>query len=234
MRLWDKKIVTQVQALRSQGYSYSRINQTLKVKVPKSTLSTMCKGIDPGDDYRERLKKEHNERLVYFRTLAVKRNKQLLEVRFDRIRSKATFASMYQDDKEVAKIALAMLYLGEGAKYPSHRGLALGNSDPRIVRLYIRLLDYCYQIPLTSLRARIQSRADQDQTRLLNFWARTTGIKKEHFYPSNLDKRTIGKVTKKTEYKGVCNITGGSADIQLELQYIADIIVKTWGISSFG
>lgn len=49
------------------------------------------------------------------------------------------------NNKDVKKIALAMLYLGEGGK--KQRGsLMFGNSDPVIINLFLRYLRDCYNI----------------------------------------------------------------------------------------
>jgi hypothetical protein len=77
---------------------------------------------------------------------------------------------------------------------------------------------------LSSLRGRIQHRADQDPVALLDYWSNITGVEKAKFYPCYLDKRTIGKATTKLNYRGVCTIMSAGTHIQLELKEIADII----------
>lgn len=120
-----------------------------------------------------------------------------------------------------------MLYLGEGAKLKSHRGLMLGSSDPRIIRLHIKLLAACYRIAREKLKCRISYRADQDLNTLQKYWSEITGIPLETFYKSKPDPRTIGKPTKCLDYKGVCVVMCSGTSIQLELDIITDIILES-------
>lgn len=91
------------------------------------------------------------------------------------------------------------------------------------------LLNSCFDISIDKLKGRIQHRADQNPEELLNYWSGVTGIHKKNFYKSYVDKRTIGRKTKKSGYKGVCTITCAGTHIQLELEQIADIIFEALG-----
>lgn len=171
-------------------------------------------------------------RLSSIRMLAVKKNKEIFNKKLADMKKGAGYVSVLMQDKRVAKIALAMLYLGEGAKWKSTRGLRLGSSDPKIIVDYLELIDLCFGIERSRVRCRVQHRADQNSSNLIEYWSRITKIPKEQFYPSYVDKRTIGKITTKVDYKGVCSIMSPGTDIQHELSVIADI--KVWGISAAG
>lgn len=130
------------------------------------------------------------------------------------------------NDKDLLKMLLAMLYLGEGAKWQSARGLTLGSSDPNIVRIYLHLLKKCFYILPNQLHCRISYRADQNIEELKKYWSRITEIPLGNFYKTKPDPRTVGKPTKKKEYKGVCVISGGGTKIQLELETIPKLILE--------
>ena len=116
-----------------------------------------------------------------------------------------------------------MLYLGEGAK--NQRGsLMFGNSDPFIISLFLYLLRYCYNIDESKFRCTLQCRADQNSRKLEKFWFQITKIPLSQFYKARIDPRTIGKPSKKLEYKGVCRIDYFSAEIFTELTQIANIV----------
>jgi hypothetical protein len=129
-------------------------------------------------------------------------------------------------DKDVLKLLLSMLYLGEGSKWKSHHGLVLGSSDPDIIRLYICLLDRCYGISVEKLRCRVSYRADQDIHALQRYWSQVTCIPLSGFYKTIPDPRTIGKPTKNIDYKGVAVISCAGTHIQLELEMIPKTILK--------
>src|SRR3989338_7203948 len=140
-----KHVVT---TLRVKGKTYKEIEATLKKRIPHSTLSNWCKSIPLPEWYHKKVQHQTLKNLEKARqkSLQILRQNQqsLLEGLYKQV---FPLASLIQN-KAVAKIALAMLYLGEGAKWKGHRGLALGSSDPTIIQLYIKLLNICYGITL--------------------------------------------------------------------------------------
>ncbi len=234
MKVYTEKIIKDVQSLRLQGKTYREINQILGLSIPKSTLSYYCRNVDPGENYRKRIQADTAKRLAYVQELAVAKNRQIFESKLAGLRKNSQYAASLIREIPVAKIALAMLYLGEGAKWKSHRAPQLGSSDPRIIKIYLSLLETCYKVERKTIRCAVQHRADQDSTKLLNYWSKIMGIPKKQFYPSYIDKRTIGKPTKKTDYKGVCVVNCPGTHIQLELDIMADIISDAWGIGAVG
>lgn len=77
-------------------------------------------------------------------------------------------------------IAGVALYLGEGAKTRSW-DLSLANSDPRILKLWVRFLEIICSVPPENLKARISCYDDLDYQELLAFWSETLGIPVENF-----------------------------------------------------
>ena len=149
----------------------------------------------------------------------VKKKERLKEVR-----SQISHLPDKLKDKNVAKIALAMLYLGEGSKNQS--SLVFGNSNPFVISLFLKLLRFCYPLNEQKFRCTVQCRADQNVKNLGMFWSKVTGISNQLFYKPQIDKRTIGLKTKKVDYQGVCRIDYFSADIFTELMQIIDLICR--------
>ena len=129
-------------------------------------------------------------------------------------------------DSKVQKLLLSILYLGEGAKYKSTKSLMLANSNPNIIRLFLKLLKNCYNIDDSKFRVRIQCRYDQNTELIEDYWRDITKINRKQFYPTYVDKRTKGKPTKKKEYRGVCSVQYFSTEIQLELEFLAEAIIS--------
>lgn len=208
--------------LRKKGKTYLEIRKELKKPIPKSTLSLWCKNflLDPiyKDAIEFSMKKNiHKGRAVALAVKKVKRDKYLSDVKKRIVHLGELIAN-----KDVAKIALAILYLGEGAKTKS--SLMFGNSDPKVVELFLRLLRHCYIVDENKFRCTLQCRADQDIEKLEKFWSSTTKIPRNKFYKARIDKRTIGKLSKKQDYMGVCRIDYFSADIFNELMKINEVI----------
>lgn len=221
-----------IRDLRSKGRTYAEIQAEVGY-IPKSSLAYICKNVDPGREYTARLKQINRANLLSARKLA-------LEAKALSMVKKAEFAReeayrIVRSHKEVDrdKVALAILYLGEGRKSNSYKGLSLGGSDPTTLRIYLSLLEKCYKISKREVRAAVQYRADQSLDNLMQYWKQQLGLAPKQFYGTKPDPRTVGKPTKRLDYKGVCVVTCRGADIQVELAMIADEYAKlVWGYSS--
>lgn len=221
------EIKKKAQVLRSKGYTFEEIKKFTGINIPKSTLSYWCKDINLPESYYKKVDKLNRINRDKARKIAgtnrEKERNHLIEKAKQEIQSSFHHINA---DKKLKKIILAVLYLGEGSKWKSHRGLMLGSADPNIIKLYIKLLKDVYSIPKNSLRARISYRADQDIKKLTGFWAKITGLEANHFYKTIPDSRTVGKPTKNKDYKGVCVISCAGTKIQLELEAITNILYK--------
>lgn len=212
--------------LRSKGKTYSEIKKILGINIPKSTLSYWCSHICLPEWFEKKVAHLNKMNLTKAQKIAWyvhKRNRKNL---LKSISEKNTYLIKKMRDKDILKMLLSFLYLGEGSKWRSHRGLSLGNSDPLIIKLYMRLLNLCYGIKSSQFKARICYRADQNLHILHKYWSKITSIPLKNFYLSQPDSRTIGKPTKRKDYKGVCALTCPGTNIQLELESIPAIIFK--------
>lgn len=224
MQSYSVEVKHTVRKLRQAGHTYSEIQIIIGYKIPKSTLSYMCRDILLTNEQRARIESIMRQQLAEKRKKALIANRRIFDNKLLGYKKANSGLAEFIQDRQAKLIALSMLYLGEGTKWKSNRSLSLGSSDPQILNLYIDLLRECYEIPASALKCRVQHRADQNSNELVDFWSKSTGVPLKNFYPSYVDKRTVGKPTKKTDYKGVCVISGGGTAIQLELAQIADII----------
>ena len=219
------KLKEKATELRYKGKTYTQIQKELRVKIPKSTLSYWFKDVVLSKKAKEKIKEIILNNAKKGREIALITNRKKREEYLKSITDRNKHLITILENKDVAKIALAMLYLGEGLKY---RGgpLMFGNSDPFIITLFLRLLRYCYNINESKFRCTLQCRADQDIRMLENFWSQVTKIPPSQFYKARVDPRTIGKPSKKPNYKGVCRIDYFSTDLFLELMEIPKTVHK--------
>ncbi len=212
-----------IRELRRRGYTFAEIQQEVGY-IPKPSLSYICKDVEIADIAQYNVKTELLARkgLQRARIESVNSKRRALQERITTLRlyAREIIRSSSEADKE--KLALAVLYLGEGRKRASYRGLSLGGSDPSTLKIYVGLLNRCYGISKASLKAIVQYRADQDGAELTKYWAETLGLDVSQFYIARPDSRTQGKPTKRQDYKGVCVISCKGAHIQLELAVIAE------------
>lgn len=226
MIIHSKKIKKAAIELRKKGETFSEIQNSLHIKIPKSTLSYWCKKVVLPYHYYDKIELLNIKNRKKGRLKAVISNRNKFQKLIENINKSNGHIVEKIKDKDILKMLLAMLYLGEGAKWKSHRGLHLGSSNPNIIRLYIILLNKCYGIQTKSIKAAICHRADQNLYFLHKYWSKITGISLKNFYPRKPDSRTIGKKTLKKDYKGVCALTCAGTHIQLELESIPLIILK--------
>ncbi|MFA4999140.1 MAG: hypothetical protein WC519_00110 [Parcubacteria group bacterium] len=216
----------QVVKLRSRGKTFSEIRKIVGKDIPKSTLSYWCKNVKLPIFYKKKVKKLNQLSSTAGRERA-RLNRENRRNTF--LKNSATSANKYLKQfgskTEFLKLLLSILYLGEGAKWSGHKGLMLGSSDPRIMNLYIDLLDKCYGIKRNRIKLRVSYRADQDINHLEKYWSKTLGISKDNFYKTKPDPRTAGKISKTPSYKGVCVANCAGVDIQLELDQMVNILL---------
>ncbi len=226
MPRYTQEIITRVRQLRSEGMTYGEIRRALGLNIPKSSLSWQCKNVVLPRDYTNRVKNLNNANLSKGRLMAMEMNKYKKELFFRKIKEINVPIARSVHVIPAAKIALAMLCLGEASKYnpKSGRTFSLGNSDPRIIVLFLGLLKQCFSFDMRKVRATVQCRADQDPVVLATYWRKIVGIPKQLFYKPLIDPRTVGKPTKKLGYKGVLRIDYFDTKVQLELESLADLV----------
>ena len=211
--------------LRQRGKTYSEIQQLIGKTIPKSTLSFWCKEVKLPGLYKIKLKNLSTKNLQYARAVAQKTQRRKRQEYFKKITKDNQHLIKKLTNKDTAKLLLTAFYLAEGGK-KTKGALMFGNSDPAIIKIFLKLLRLVYKIDESKFRCTLQCRADQNIKILEKFWSKTTGIPKNKFYSARIDKRSIGKKTKKQDYKGVCKIDYFSAHIFHELITIGNLICK--------
>lgn len=220
--VYIKKRVLQ---LRRKGKTYSDINSLLKRNIPKGTLSGWLKNLHLSAESQDLLNKNIALKLenAQFKAKLINREKRVKYLDFLKNKNLSLLKKL---DKPTSKLILSILYISEGAKSKSTFFLSLSNSNPEIIRFYMTLLDKCFSIDRSKYRVRIQCRADQNVKVLENYWGKTTQLPRKQFYPTYVDKRTVGKPTLHENYKGVCTLHYFDRSIQLELELLAESVIK--------
>ena len=218
-------IKKQVVRLRSQGKTFSEINNLLGVRISKSTLSNWCSGVTMSGDSHKRISDVIKFNFSVAREKAWEKTRLKKKNHILGVYAANLFLKKLLKRNTVARIALATLYLAEGAKKGSGC-VMLGNSDPGIIKLFIYLMQIVFHIDKRKYRCTVQCRADQDIKKLESFWSEITGIPLSQFYGARIDKRTIGKRTVRESYRGVCRVDYLSSAIFQELMEIGKILTE--------
>lgn len=206
--------------LRKNGKTYIDIQRILKKRIPKGTLSYWCREINISDEIKATMHQRQLQKLDIAREASKKSKKLTRERYLKNLFVKNQHLASVLEKEDVSKIALAILYLGEGAKNPKRGYVMFGNSDPEVIRLFLHLFRRCYPVQEDKFRCTVLCRADQDTECLNKFWSKITGIPRKQFYKARIDPRTEGKPSRKKDYKGVCRIDYFSAHVLNELLQI--------------
>ncbi|MCB9806173.1 helix-turn-helix domain-containing protein [Candidatus Nomurabacteria bacterium] len=203
--------------LRRQGVSIRKISDRLNI--PKSTLSGWFKNIQLTQKQKEKLKGEWQKGLVKAREKAKEWHIAEKEKRISIAKDKAkeTLTKIHLGDKSVLKLALALLYLGEGFKTGD---TGMGNSNPIILKFFIESIIKLYDLDYTDFYCDLHLRSDQDEKELTEYWSKSLKIPKDNFKHTFFDKRTLGKRTY-SHYKGVCLVRIGRVQISRELMFLS-------------
>ncbi|MEW5805619.1 MAG: hypothetical protein AB1721_02770 [Patescibacteria group bacterium] len=198
----------QVVKLRRQGKTYTEICQILKKEIPKSTLSYWCQGIALPKEYYRKIKQIASQN----RLAALEANKKRRQEYLNSLFRNNLFSKALLRNNQVAKLALIVLYFSQGS-LSRRSSLMLSSSNPKIISLFLKLLNQSYQIDKTKFRVTIFCRADQSAKKLELFWGRLTKIPKTQFYKTQKDPRTKNISSRKNNYKGTCKTEYFSAEV---------------------
>ncbi|MBI5358607.1 hypothetical protein HZB69_03230 [Candidatus Amesbacteria bacterium] len=224
----SNELVGKIKELRSKGSTYGEINKTLNTKLSKSTLHWICKKVSLPQKYLDKITKLNIKNLGIARATAKAVNKAKREELINKFTNVYLPVSLKINNANTAKIALAMLCLGEASKSKSKHAFSLGNSDSRVIIIFLTLLRRCFpQFDESKIRATVQCRADQNIEELTHYWQNITKISKSQFYKVLVDQRTVGKPTKRSDYMGVLNIYYLDKKVQLELETLADLVYNS-------
>lgn len=100
--------------------------------------------------------------------------------------------------QRVLKVAGVMLYWGEGTK----RGgsVALANSDPAMVQMFLRFLREICGVDESRLRVGLHHYRDHNPRKLMKFWSEVTRIPLRQFDRPFLHFAGVGSYTMKSQY----------------------------------
>ncbi len=203
-------------ALRKRGKSIRHVSTFLGI--PLSTLSYWFRNIELTKSQKAVLKRKYDKALIKARVNAVKWHNQQ---KFERLKTAEMEAdrvlSLIRNKNEILELTLAILYLAEGSrKTPT---TSMGNSDPLILKFFLKILLTIYNIKIEKISFYLHLRSDQNPEKLKRFWAKELGVPLIRFGKVSIDKRTIKNATY-SHYKGVCVVHCGNVAIQRKLGYI--------------
>ncbi len=168
----------------------------------KSTLSLWFVDLQLPQAAKDRL-----TQMVYKKSILglIKRNRLQTHLAIQRarlIRESARKEILKINNKELLLVGVA-LYWAEGykrvkihkGKAKVHHPVSLTNSDPFLVKIFLRFIREVCQVPEEKIKAEVRIYEHQNEGHLLEFWSRITGIPPTHFgkFYYGISKSSQGK-----------------------------------------
>jgi hypothetical protein len=201
---------TKAISLRKQGYSYNEICHTLGVA--KSTCSVWLRGIKLSEQAISRLV----DRKISGQRNAALTLRQYREERDNYIQGKVRKSlTEMKLTSETEKLICAILYWGEGSKGESR--LTFTNSDPVMVKTFLRLLRKNFKLREEKLSATLHLHEYHHTATQLKFWSGLTKIPQGRigiYRKVNTGKR------KKINYQGCISVRYHDVRIAREIEYL--------------
>lgn len=209
--------------MRKSGYSIREVERS--TGIPRSTLSGWFRHVTLSENQKRHLQSQRLKSLKHARSLATTWHKEQKRLRHELAKAEARkiMSAIDLNDVHTLKVLLSGLYMGEGAKRDGN--LVLASSNPLIVRFYIAGLCQAYKVPRSRLKIELHIRADQDGESLMHFWLATLQLPKSARGSIQKDPRTKLKPTR-SNYKGVCLVSGGGSAVQRELLYLGNALFE--------
>ncbi len=171
--------------LRNNGMSYSLISERLGIS--KSTLSNWLKDLPYTPNEQVLFRIRHGQGSYGLR------RKQL---RIDEI--SALKAQGVAEIGEISKRDLWMiglgLWIGEGSK--TMEQIRLVNSDPRVVKLFIRWLREICELQDDNITVSMHLYPDSDELLSMKYWMNITELPERQFRKTQIDRRLDKKLLK--------------------------------------
>ena len=195
-----RKEKEQALKLRLSGKSYTEIQRVLGT--PKSTLSGWLSNLQISENLRRKIMSRAREKST---AALIRRNKNQTLLALKR-RSEVMETARRQiavPSKENLWFMGLALYWAEGYKRAQTRNgreltshaVSLTNSDPGIVKLFLRFIREVCQVPDGKIGADVRIYQHQNTAETVNFWSRLTKINKSKFGKVyyGVSKSSLGK-----------------------------------------
>ncbi len=180
----NKHLKSKAIYLRKDGKSYNEIIRILRIR-SKGTLSNWFKDIKLSEKSLNKLSK--NNALAYKRGLHMANKKRREKIDQENLLSyNESKSSVGRISKETLKMIGVSLYWAEGMK--SERvapSLIFSNSDPNMIKVYLRFVREILNISEDKIRAGIHIYSSIKEIEAKKFWSSITKLPIDRFYIVN-------------------------------------------------
>lgn len=220
------EVIVRARMMRSRGMSVPSIAAALIVA--KSTISGWVRDVTMSEVFIQRLRQGsfHGSQrgLAKIRAIRNLQHAQRVQEATETVRTVLGNA-----DIDSWKVVAAIMFWCEGSK--RHLSSArFTNSDPLLVRVFLRALRSGFGIRQEKLSALLHLHDYHDEREMIAYWAKVANIPSSQFHRSYV-KRHTGK-RKRKDYHGCISVRYGEANLARRLDAIYHEIAERWGRSS--
>lgn len=176
---------------RRRGYSYNMISRELGLA--KGTLSDWLKEIPykPSKEVLKRIK------LAPLKAAETKSKIKIAEIKTTKELSKKELGKLTKRDMWLLGIGL---YIGEGSKL--YESIRIVNSDPEIIKLVMMWFRKICKLKNENFTPAVHLYPDNNIKETVDYWSKITGIHKNQFGKTQIDRRVnkAGKKKRKLPY----------------------------------
>ena len=110
-----------------------------------------------------------------------------------------------------------VLYLAEGTK-TDYYTVSLANTDPRVIRFFIKWLRYFFKPPSSKLKAQLHLYENMDLEKEKEFWKNELGLEEGQFYKPYITKNKKSSFLYKESFRhGTCSIRVSDGSMKREI-----------------
>lgn len=191
--------------LRKKGKSIKDIASNLNVS--KSTVSYWCRDIVLSQEQIDRLTQQMKERgsRALFKVAQKKREERIKKEKREREKG---FDSVKKIEERALFFLGLGLYWGEGYK-ESSKEFGFTNSDPQMLKVYLRWLRVLFGVHPEDLIARVSINHihKKREKEIIQYWCNLLGLKKDQFTKTSFIKtRVQKKYSDDTSYFGTLRV----------------------------
>lgn len=222
-RLLGTNIINGAIELRKKGNSLKEISDRLNIA--KSTASLWLKNIELDQNAKIQIEKRQSQaRSKASQTIKnkVKNRQRELSESANKMILKLNIAN----NPHLCKLFCSLLYWGEGNKTGYRVGFT--NSDPIMIKTFIKLFRQSFSLDESKLRALVHIHEYHIESEIKKYWSKITNIPLSQFTKSYLKPHT-GRIVRQ-EYKGTLRITYADTRIVDEIKAVYNELAKSLGM----
>ncbi len=174
------------EGLRLGGYSYTYISK--KLNVSKGTLSQWL-SLVPYTPNKETIAVIGKARVA---SGLVKHKLKLKSIADAKTEAEKEIGNL--SERDIFMLGLG-IYIGEGAK--THSIIRLINSNPDIIKFAVKWFKESCGLSISNIRIRLHLYPDNNESKCIDFWSKVTGIPRNNFHKTYIDRRVNKKLAKR-------------------------------------